>query len=50
MQMCACLKDNMRDSNMCFAFFAWFARAALLAEQNTWSIGAGLCLNARTQR
>ena len=41
---------------MCFALFAWFAQAALLAGiaktamqakhewvQNTWSIGTGLC-------
>ena len=46
---------------MCFGLFLWFARAALLAGivstatgkhkpmQNTWSIGTGLCLNARTQ-
>ena len=46
---------------MCFALFAWFVRAALLAGivksatgkaqgvQNTWSIGTGVCLNAQTQ-
>ena len=51
-----------RKSTMCFALFAWFAQAALLAGiaktakgesmqrvQNTWSAGTGLCSNPRTQ-
>jgi len=31
MQMCACLKENMRGNPLCFALFAWFVRPALLA-------------------
>jgi len=32
MQMCACLKEHMREViDHVFALFAWFARAGLLA-------------------
>jgi len=38
---------------MCFALFAWFAWAVLLARmqqvQNIWLVGTGLYLSAQTQ-
>ena len=59
--LCVRVWKNTWESTVCFALFAWFTLAALLAGivktatdkacrvQNTWSVGTGLCLNARTQ-
>ena len=63
MQMCACLKEHMREA-IDYVFCAlcvvcsgstvsWNRpdsnRQGMQRVQNTWSIGTGLCLNARTQ-
>jgi len=61
MQMCVRLKEHMKvDYVFCALFMVWQGsavswnrqdcnRQSIQRVQNTWSIGTGLCLNARTQ-